>query len=300
MTFGQKVKKLRTDANITQKELAEKLNVTFQTVSKWESDINEPDFANVRELSKILNCSIEYLLSDDEDSSVELQEDLVEIEEPAKKIIDYCRNCGKGICEGELIHNVERKSEAGIKEIVCICDSCFKKKEEYITKRAKDIENSKKPKPVPQNEKMGVFQKIANRKDKKPLIWALVIGAIAFVISLIVCIVNHDSLGWALTIILPIAIGYSLIADIYCIFTYSYISEVFGNILSWTVKFPGLIFTWDIEGFIWVISMKILFAILGFIISICVAIIAFAVATFLSIFSFIPILVYNKKHYEGD
>ena len=44
MTFGQKLKKLRTEKNLTQKDLADQLHVTFQTVSKWESDINEPDF----------------------------------------------------------------------------------------------------------------------------------------------------------------------------------------------------------------------------------------------------------------
>ena len=43
MTFGQKIKPLRTKSNLTQKELAEKMNVTFQTISKWESDTNEPD-----------------------------------------------------------------------------------------------------------------------------------------------------------------------------------------------------------------------------------------------------------------
>lgn len=64
MTFGEKIRKLRTEAGITQKELADKLNVTYQTVSKWENDTNEPDFSTLKELVKILNCTIEYLFDD--------------------------------------------------------------------------------------------------------------------------------------------------------------------------------------------------------------------------------------------
>ena len=54
MTFGQKIKKLRTESNLTQKDLADKMNVTFQTVSKWENDTNEPDITNIKELAKFL------------------------------------------------------------------------------------------------------------------------------------------------------------------------------------------------------------------------------------------------------
>ena len=48
MTLGQKLKKLRTDKGLTQKDLADQLHVTFQTVSKWESDINEPAFSTLK------------------------------------------------------------------------------------------------------------------------------------------------------------------------------------------------------------------------------------------------------------
>ena len=39
MTFGEKLKKLRTDKSLTQDELAEKLYVTRTAISNWESDI---------------------------------------------------------------------------------------------------------------------------------------------------------------------------------------------------------------------------------------------------------------------
>ncbi len=61
LSFGKKIKKLRLESNLTQKQLAEKLNVSFQTISKWEKDINEPDIANIVKLVHILNCSYKYL-----------------------------------------------------------------------------------------------------------------------------------------------------------------------------------------------------------------------------------------------
>ncbi len=61
LSFGKKIRKLRLESNLTQRQLAEKLNVSFQTISKWEKDINEPDIANIVKLVHILKCSYEYL-----------------------------------------------------------------------------------------------------------------------------------------------------------------------------------------------------------------------------------------------
>ncbi len=66
MTFGKRLKKLRSDRGLTQKKLADKLNVTFQTVSKWENDINEPGFSSLKDISKVLNCSIACLFNEEE------------------------------------------------------------------------------------------------------------------------------------------------------------------------------------------------------------------------------------------
>ena len=74
MTLGQKIKKLRTDKGITQKDLADKLHVTFQTVSKWEKDENEPDVSTIKELSKIFECSIDNLLSEEESQHSDIKE----------------------------------------------------------------------------------------------------------------------------------------------------------------------------------------------------------------------------------
>ena len=114
MTLGQKIKKLRIENNLTQKDLADRLYVTFQTVSKWENDENEPDVSTLRELSKVFDCSLDYLLSEDE-KVVEVEpepvvaptptETIKEIRETVvihQKELHVCERCKKDIPEDEL------------------------------------------------------------------------------------------------------------------------------------------------------------------------------------------------------
>jgi len=66
MTFGEKLKKLRTDKGLTQDELAEKLYVTRTAISKWESDRGYPNIESLKAISKFFSVSIDDFLSSDE------------------------------------------------------------------------------------------------------------------------------------------------------------------------------------------------------------------------------------------
>ena len=59
---GKFIKDLRKKNNLTQKELGNKYNVTYQAVSKWERGINMPDVSLLREMSKDFNVSLEDIL----------------------------------------------------------------------------------------------------------------------------------------------------------------------------------------------------------------------------------------------
>ncbi len=65
MSLGNKILNLRKSINITQEGLAEKLNVTRQTISKWELDETAPDIKQAKELSQIFNISLDELLDND-------------------------------------------------------------------------------------------------------------------------------------------------------------------------------------------------------------------------------------------
>ena len=297
MTLGSKLKKLRTEKGLTQKDLADQLHVTFQTVSKWENDENEPDVSTLRELAKLFCCSMDYLLSEDEIEAPKeerIEETIVPIK-PIKNKIDVCRDCGKELYDSDLTHNVERKSPSGMKEIVVICDDCFKKHEDEINRRAQEIEDSLKP--TTKKPGTGPFHRITDRNDKKPLIWSIIIGIAAFAIAFISCIINFNSVGIGWTIGAPVLTGYIVMATIYCIFTASYVSDVFMSIAGWSFRFPGIIFSWDLEGLMWLIVMKLLFFVLGILIGIAVFFLALTISVILSFFSFVPLLIYNKTHY---
>ena len=62
-TIGKRIANARKSKNIKQDELAEKLSVSPQAVSKWENDISCPDISLLPSLSKILGISVDELLS---------------------------------------------------------------------------------------------------------------------------------------------------------------------------------------------------------------------------------------------
>ncbi len=61
-TLGQKIAELRKAKNMTQLELATKLNITDKAVSKWERDISCPDINTFPKLAEILEVSVDELL----------------------------------------------------------------------------------------------------------------------------------------------------------------------------------------------------------------------------------------------
>lgn len=62
MTLGQRIMNYRKQKNLSQEEVAEKLNVTRQTVSKWETDQSTPDFDKIIPLCELFDISTEELL----------------------------------------------------------------------------------------------------------------------------------------------------------------------------------------------------------------------------------------------
>lgn len=63
MTLGEKQSTLRKQANLTQADLAKKLNVSRQAVAKWENGVGLPDIDNLKKLSSIFNVKIDDLLN---------------------------------------------------------------------------------------------------------------------------------------------------------------------------------------------------------------------------------------------
>lgn len=96
MTFGEKLKKARKEAGLTQEQLAERLNVSRSAVAKWETDKGMPDIDNLKIISELVDVSIDYLLDEGEGISFN------EIKEPIN-LDDYekmgkCRDKKDAAC----------------------------------------------------------------------------------------------------------------------------------------------------------------------------------------------------------
>jgi len=67
MTLGEKLYTLRAKRNMTQEQLAEKLQVSRQSISKWESDATRPDLGKLKFLAEFYQISLDKLLDEDVD-----------------------------------------------------------------------------------------------------------------------------------------------------------------------------------------------------------------------------------------
>ena len=73
-TFGQRFQRLRKEAGLTQEEVAEKVGITPQGVSKWENDLSSPDINILVKLAEILGVSVEELLGKEKEKTKVLQD----------------------------------------------------------------------------------------------------------------------------------------------------------------------------------------------------------------------------------
>ncbi len=72
MNFSEKLQKIRKENNITQEQLADKLNVSRQAVSKWESGTAYPDTEKLIQISKIFNISLDELINNRETEKIKV------------------------------------------------------------------------------------------------------------------------------------------------------------------------------------------------------------------------------------
>ena len=81
-TLGKKISEYRKLRGMTQEDLAVKLNVTSQAVSKWENDLSIPDLPLLIELSDLFHVSLDELVKHKENNVP------VVVEEPLRKPVE--------------------------------------------------------------------------------------------------------------------------------------------------------------------------------------------------------------------
>ncbi len=90
MSLGTQIHEFRKKQNLSQEQLAEKIGVARQTISKWELDETAPDIKQARILSQIFDISLDELLGNGAKESVCVMQDPAKKNVPWKKIIAVC------------------------------------------------------------------------------------------------------------------------------------------------------------------------------------------------------------------
>lgn len=90
MNFCNNLQKLRKKMNLSQEQLAESLNVTRQSVSKWESGASYPEMDKLLALCKIFNCGLDDLVNKNID-------EVKDLTSSKKVILNFFKSVGDGI-----------------------------------------------------------------------------------------------------------------------------------------------------------------------------------------------------------
>jgi transcriptional regulator with XRE-family HTH domain len=78
MDFGEQIKQLRTEQNLTQEQFADQLHVTRQAVSNWENNRNLPDLEMLIQMSRVFGISLDQLIIGGDNMTQKLIQDTSE------------------------------------------------------------------------------------------------------------------------------------------------------------------------------------------------------------------------------
>lgn len=90
--FCKRLEGLRISYNLTQKQLADKLGVTKQTVSNWENDNILPSIETLMRICQFFNVSTDYVLGLDNKKYIEVSDLSLEIVSHIQQIINDIKN----------------------------------------------------------------------------------------------------------------------------------------------------------------------------------------------------------------
>lgn len=97
--YGEKIKTKRRELNLSQEDLANKLFVTRQAISKWENDKATPTMTNLRELSEVFGVDMAYFIgqANSEKKLDNNKKEKDEVEEQKEEKLSKKRIIGRGL-----------------------------------------------------------------------------------------------------------------------------------------------------------------------------------------------------------
>ena len=273
MGIGNKIKKYRTEKGLTQKALAEQLNVSFQAVSRWENEDVEPSFDCLKQMAEIFGCSIDDLFGIEKktESQPEKVVEKVVIQE-AKPVLAVCERCNKPIYDGNDIvrYNTWVSHGRGGENVPHV--SC-KKCDERIKRQNQAAEALK-----------------LRKKRIRSFIYPSFLFAAGLALAIFYFVSGQFEIGIA-----ALALGTLLFCFLGCVFLdNNFIPEMWISVSEWGfVTMPGVIFEFSIDGILIGIAIKLILAILAFMLGAASVILATILCTALGIFVY-PFALYKN------
>lgn len=262
--LSQNIKILRMQKGLTQKELADLLHVTSQAVSRWEKGDVEPSIDTINNMAKIFEVSTDEIINGIKEHKIKNKEEDEENEEVKERVTYQTPKMALGLCEicNEPIYNKEdivRARKGFNEEKMLICKNCFEQKEQEI-----------------------VDMRVSNARTQriKSFIFSGIIAAV--LLAILIFGGGSEPVDIASTIIVPV-LSFTFAS---CLFLKNnFVQDLFFDIVEWGfVRFPGIIFSFDLDGFIFLIAMKVLFWIIGVVIGAAASFLALIVGMIVSVF----------------
>ena len=270
--IGEKLKSLRNEKKMTQKDLAEQLNVSAQAVSRWENDDVEPSLETLGQLATIFNVSVDELFGKEPPEKRQAAPEAVAPAADAEQTAAAVR------AEVQKVMTEQRP-------VLAVCEDCNKPLYD-----GKDI--------VREKHQMQAHQFSLDElqeERRRAWIWSTVAAIALFVISLFVALGPGEK--HPLYILVGLGCALALFAFLSCCFLdNTFVGEMWCSIAHWGfVDMPGIIFGLDFDGIVFLIATKILFAILGFLLATASVIFATVVGLVVGVFAFPFALVISNR-----
>ena len=286
--IGEKLKTLRNEKKMTQKDLAEQLNVSAQAVSRWENDDVEPSLETLGQLATIFNVSVDELFgkelpekrqaapetvapaADAEQTAAAVRAEVQKVMTEQRPVLAVCEDCNKPLYDGKDI--VREKHSEGGSTVRCV--RCNAKHQMQAHQFSLDE---------------------LREERRRAWIWSTVAAIALFIISLFVALSPGEK--HPLYILVGLGCALALFAFLSCCFLdNTFVGEMWCSIAHWGfVDMPGIIFGLDFDGIVFLIATKILFAILGFLLATASVIFATVVGLVVGIFAFPFALVISNR-----
>ena len=292
--IGNQIKKYRTANGMTQQNLADKLFVTAQAVSRWENGEVEPSLSTITKMAQIFGVTTDEILgvdakepetSADTEQASEVfaetepktepeKEEKTVPEQPQRPSLGICEKCKNPIYRKEdlVIHHSGSRSYSRQYYYCAQCEA--KMKEERARQAAATA---------------------AKRRVRSYILGGL--GAAVVLAILIAAGIFKTPSLIAVGIVTPI-LTFTLISCL--LLDNNFVGDLILGIASRSIHMPGIIFGLSLDGIVWFLTVKLGLFLLSILISIALLLLAVAVGLVVSVFVYPFALVKSIKHPEDD